>query len=123
MTLQWLDASGKREPLGAKAGFYRDLSVSPDGSRVALTIVDSTGQDVWIYETRRDAMTRLTFGGAVYRYPRWTSDGRHLVVAAAGKRVAVASRAGGAEASKEEHAIVFVQNFFDELRRRVPLPN
>ena len=27
----------------------------------------------------------------------------------------------GADASKAEHHVVFLQNFFDELRRKVPL--
>ena len=37
-----------------------------------------------------------------------------------GKRVAVVAPAGGAEGPRQEHEIVFVQNLFDELRRRVP---
>jgi len=85
MTLHWLDTSGSRQPLGAAAGLYRDMKVSPDGSRVALTLADGTGQDVLVYDTRRDTTTRLTFGGVVYRFPRWSADGRHIVVSAAGK--------------------------------------
>jgi hypothetical protein len=38
-----------------------------------------------------------------------------------GKRVAVATPAGSAEALKPEHTVVFLENFFDELRRRVPI--
>ena len=38
-----------------------------------------------------------------------------------GKRVAVVTPVESAEAPKQEHQVVFLQNSFDELRRRVPL--
>jgi hypothetical protein len=38
-----------------------------------------------------------------------------------GKRVVVVTPMGSADASKQEHEVVFLQNFFDELRRRVPV--
>lgn len=39
-----------------------------------------------------------------------------------GKRVAVVTPVESAEAPRQEHEVVFRQNFFDELRRRVPPP-
>jgi serine/threonine-protein kinase len=38
-----------------------------------------------------------------------------------GKRVVVATPVETAEAPKQEHEVVFLENFFDELRRRVPV--
>jgi hypothetical protein len=38
-----------------------------------------------------------------------------------GTRVVVVTPAGSAEAVTREHDVVFLQNFFDELRRKVPL--
>jgi serine/threonine-protein kinase len=38
-----------------------------------------------------------------------------------GKRVAVLTPVESAEAPKQEHEVVFLENFFDELRRRVPI--
>jgi hypothetical protein len=38
-----------------------------------------------------------------------------------GKRVAVLTPVEGAEAPKQEHEVVFLLNFFDELKRRVPV--
>ena len=38
-----------------------------------------------------------------------------------GKRVAVLTPVDSADAGKQEHEVVLLQNFFDELRRRVPL--
>jgi Tol biopolymer transport system component len=97
LTLQWLDASGKREPMGAKPGVYRDMSVSPDGTRMALTVVEGGSQDIWIYEVRRDVMTRLTFGGMVCRLPQWSPDGSHVVFAVVGKGIYQIRADGGTE--------------------------
>jgi serine/threonine protein kinase len=38
-----------------------------------------------------------------------------------GKRVAVLTPVESADAPKQEHQVVFLLNFFDELRRRVPV--
>ena len=38
-----------------------------------------------------------------------------------GKRVAVMAPVDTPEAPKADHEVVFLQNFFDELRRRVPV--
>jgi hypothetical protein len=38
-----------------------------------------------------------------------------------GKRVAVLTPVDSADAGKQDHEVVLLQNFFDELRRRVPL--
>jgi hypothetical protein len=61
MTLQWLDASGKKEPLGFKAvGNYSASRLSPDGKRVALAIAEGADPSLWIYDQQRDVMTRLS---------------------------------------------------------------
>ena len=79
-TVQWLDTTGKQEPLLARPGAYVGTPrVSPDGKRIAITIQDGSNQDIWVYEPERDAMTRLTSGGGVFAYPVWTRDGRHVV--------------------------------------------
>lgn len=38
-----------------------------------------------MYDTQRDAMTRLTFGGGIYFSPCWTPDGRYIVFGARGE--------------------------------------
>ena len=63
-TVQWLDVTGKQEPLLARPGAYVGVPrVSPDGKRIAIAIQDGSNQDIWVYEPERDAMTRLTSGG------------------------------------------------------------
>jgi len=75
VTVQWLGANGKTEPLLAKPGFYQRPRLSPDGQRLAL----DDGSDIWVYEARRDTMTRLTFGGGA-NTPAWSPDGRYVTL-------------------------------------------
>ncbi len=75
VTVQWLDAAGKTQPLLAKPSVYQRPRVSPDGQRLVLDDVS----DIWVYEARRDTMTRLTFGGGSNFGPVWSPDGRYIV--------------------------------------------
>ncbi len=80
MRVQWIDASGKPEPLLTKAGLYvGPPRLSPDGRHLALAIRDGGNQDIWVYDTQRDAMTRLTFGGGTFVNPVWSRSGRYLL--------------------------------------------
>ncbi len=98
-TLQWVDPSGQKEPLQAEPGVYRFPSLSPDGKRVALTVAEG-GQDVWVYDSKRDAMTRLTFSGFNIS-PRWSPDGQSVVFSSAGNGI-FQTRADGAS---QPHAL------------------
>ncbi len=55
-----VDMTGKVEPLGTVERGFEDLSVSPDGQRIAATLVENGSADVWIYDRERDALARLT---------------------------------------------------------------
>jgi serine/threonine-protein kinase len=80
LTLEWVDAAGKREPLPAKPAIYWDPRVSPDGKRVALAVSEGPSIDVWVYDPERDAMTRLTTSlGGISRFPTWSPDGEYVV--------------------------------------------
>jgi serine/threonine-protein kinase len=86
MMLQWVDPSGKREPLRTKPGPYRQPRLSPDGKRIALTIGEGSNTDIWVFDLQRDTMTRLTFGGANV-YSIWSPDGRYVVFNSIGKGI------------------------------------
>ena len=79
VSLQWLDTAGRTQPLPAKPGSYTQPHLSPDGSLLALSVFASGGQDVWVYDWQRDAMSRLTFGGGTYFWPVWSRNGRYIV--------------------------------------------
>jgi serine/threonine-protein kinase len=74
VTIEWLDGSGRTQPLPLKPGDYSYPRLSPDGSRLAVGLTT----DIWVYEFARQTMTRLTHGlGALI--PVWTPDARHIV--------------------------------------------
>ena len=77
-TLVWVDRQGREELLAAPARPYVYPRISPDGTRVALDIRDQ-GQDIWIWDVRRQTMTRMTLDPALDAVPVWTPDGRRLV--------------------------------------------
>jgi len=78
-TVQWVDPLGKKESLLAKPGLYGNVILSPDGTRVALTVSErGTRYDVWVYDLERDIMTRLTFDG-FNSSPTWSPDGRYVL--------------------------------------------
>jgi Tol biopolymer transport system component len=83
ITLLSVDPTGRKVQLRVKPGAYQYPSLSPDAKRVALTVTEGEHEDVWIYDQQRDAMTRLTVGGAIYRYPRWSPDGQYVVFSSA----------------------------------------
>jgi eukaryotic-like serine/threonine-protein kinase len=57
--------------------------ISPDGTRVAVTIGTAVGgdADIWIFDLRRSTKTRLTFGPGRSRNPVWTPDGKSIIFA------------------------------------------
>ncbi len=75
-TLVWLDRQGKEESLGAAPDDYQSLKISPDGTKVALTIGN---QDIWIWDIPHKIPTKLTFDKSYNLNPLWTPDGKRIV--------------------------------------------
>lgn len=80
-TLAWLDRSGAEVPLGVPERAYFAPKLSPDGTRMALSIETSDGADIWVYDIAAAAFTQLTDGSASDQAPVWTQDGRRVVFA------------------------------------------
>ena len=79
-TLVWVDRNGKEEPLQAPPDSYMDPRISPDGTKLALSIGDRlTNTDIWIWDLIRKTMTRLTFESTHATLPLWTPDGKRIV--------------------------------------------
>ena len=78
-TLVWVDREGQEEPLAAEQQGYIGPRISPDGSRLAITINESGGDDVWTYDLEGEILTRFTFDPATNHYPVWTPDGQRIV--------------------------------------------
>jgi serine/threonine protein kinase/Tol biopolymer transport system component len=76
-TLVWVDRNGQAQPVSGIRRAYEDLSLSPNGQQVALTIEGPTW-NIWIYDLVRGTLTRLTFEED-NRDPLWTPDGKKVV--------------------------------------------
>jgi WD40 repeat protein len=77
-TLAWFSESGL-QPLAIAPGAYYTPRMSPDGNMVAVSVDGDRGQDIFVYDIRRDTLTRVTFTGEGNLWPIWTPDGRHLI--------------------------------------------
>ncbi len=79
-TLVWVDHNGKEAPLGAPLNLYRFPNISPDGTKVAVTVVPGglENNDLWIWDLARRNLTRLTFERTNNLSPVWTPDGKQI---------------------------------------------
>ena len=71
--VNWLDSSGKMQPFIAAPSAYTRPRLSPDGRKMAF-IKD---RDVFIADSERDTLTRMTFTGSASP-PVWAPDGKHI---------------------------------------------
>jgi Tol biopolymer transport system component/tRNA A-37 threonylcarbamoyl transferase component Bud32 len=90
-TVQWMDRTGRLEPLVAAPGDYKAISFSRDGKRLAIGVVETGGSDLYVYNIERHQQpVRLTvganilFGGGGARGLAWNPDGRYLFFATDG---------------------------------------
>jgi serine/threonine-protein kinase len=78
----WIDREGKESPVSEHKRDYNDMRISPDGTRLAATIMDGANSDIWILELARDSFMRLTVDEAVDQNARWSPDGRWIIFTA-----------------------------------------
>ena len=55
------------------------LSLSPDGSRVALEMIGTASPDIWVKQLPSGPLSRLTFDSRFAYRPRWAPDGKSVV--------------------------------------------
>ena len=77
--LLWMERSGQASRLTDKTGIFSQPRLSPDAKRLAVTVAERDGTDVWLLDIERDTFTQLTSDHAS-RYPAWSPDGEWLVV-------------------------------------------
>ena len=89
-TVVWVDRTGRVEPVDSTwqvntGGKYDGemetnwgLALSPDGRRIALTMLTELGTDIWIKQVPTGPVTRLTQYAGADRSPAWTPDGRTI---------------------------------------------
>jgi len=75
--LVWVNQSGKILKATDLDKPIEDLSLSPDGKKVAVT-VEGTTWGIWLYDIERNTLSRFTYN-ADDRDPLWTPDGKSIV--------------------------------------------
>jgi serine/threonine-protein kinase len=79
-TISSLDRSGKpMPPWRASPGAYYSPRFSPDGKRLAFSMISGKGQDIWVKDLDRDTPSRLSFLPSSNFVPVWTPDSRAIV--------------------------------------------
>ena len=78
-SLLWIERDGRTSRLTDKTGVFSTPRLSPDGNRLAVTVAEADGSDVWLLDIERGTFTQLTTDGAS-RFPDWSPDGEWLVL-------------------------------------------
>jgi serine/threonine-protein kinase len=84
-TMVWVDRSGAETPVdpawafqltsfGGNAGW----ALSPDGTRLAISLFTNAGDDIWVKLLPRGPLSRVTYDSAAEYRPRWLPDGRSI---------------------------------------------
>jgi serine/threonine-protein kinase len=74
-----VNAAGDRQPLGNLRRSFRYPRVSPDGSRIAVTVEEERA-DIYLVDAVRGNLRKLTTTGT-NMLPVWTTDGERVVYA------------------------------------------
>ena len=74
----WVDASGRTEPLPVPVQQYEHVSISPDGTRAVLQILEGV-VNLWLFDFERAALTPLVKAGSSSQAPVWTPDSQWVI--------------------------------------------
>ncbi|MCX6627928.1 MAG: hypothetical protein NTW28_09905, partial [Candidatus Solibacter sp.] len=74
----WIDREGRQQAIPLETGRYSQPRISPDGTRLAMTVTQEAGSDIEVFDFQRQTMTRMTFTQN-NSHPVWAPDGKHLV--------------------------------------------
>ena len=129
-TLVWVDRDGQEEAISARAQEYVYPRVSPDGTKISLSVRDQANEDVWVWDIASETLDRLTTAPESDQYGIWTPDGDRIVFSSArnggfGVYWKAADGTGAAERRTEGDATQFVNVVTPDgtraiVRARVP---
>ena len=81
--LVWFDRGGTQIGLLGDQADYSDVELSPDGQRLAVSVLDPAEgtRDLWLYDVKRELRTRFTFDTSNEFEAIWSPDGDRLAFA------------------------------------------
>ena len=77
--LAWMTLDGEQTIMPAPPRTYGSISVSPDGTRIAVDISDGGQRDIWTWRLDQGPLTRLTFDEGLDQDPIWSPDSERVV--------------------------------------------
>ncbi len=79
--LVWIDRRGTEGPTVGEEADYGNLRVSPDGTRVSVSLGDPTRgtSDIWLLDLATGRRSRFTFDEGNEVHSVWSPDGQRLV--------------------------------------------
>ena len=75
--LVWVDRKGATQQVTEIKRDFQDPRLSPDGTRLSVTVYEGRQRDVWIYEISRGILAPFTFEGLNER-AIWAPDGQRI---------------------------------------------
>jgi serine/threonine protein kinase len=75
MSLVWVDRQGRTEALSPDQDLYREVSLSPDGTKAAVR----RGLSIWIHDLQHGTRSPLTSGNSSNMLPMWSADGKRII--------------------------------------------
>ena len=73
-----VDRTGRETAFMEEPADYRDMSLSPDGTRFVYTLGDGGKLDLWTRDLQRGVSSRFTVDPADEIDPQWSADGRRI---------------------------------------------
>ena len=83
--LAWIARDGTTKVLSKETHHFEFPRLSPDGSRIAVTLRDHDKSNIGIYDIPTSTFSRLSSAGPA-NAPSWTPDGKRVVYAALGDK-------------------------------------
>ena len=78
----WVNRDGRATQIDSTwdpQGNIGNLALSPDGKSLAVGVLRSAAQDIWVKQLPVGPFSRLTFGDTVHFRPSWAADGKSVI--------------------------------------------
>jgi serine/threonine-protein kinase len=76
----WVDRDGRHTAVDPGwVGEFFTPALSPDGSKLAISLTGDAGRDLWVKQLDTGPLSRLTFPEGADHRPWWTTDGRSVL--------------------------------------------